>query len=343
MKIASGADAFVAKPDPKIRAVLIYGPDAGLVHERLNALTRAVAGSIDDPFRVVEFNADVLKQDPAKLGDEAAALSFGGGRRVVRVRDAGDNVADVLSKFVDEPVGDALVIVTSEELGPRSKLRVAFEQADAAAALASYSDDDRTLDVVIKDTLKKANLQITSDALGLLIDHLGGDRELTRRELEKLILYVGAPGSTVQEDDVQACIGDTAALSLDDLVYAVGDGDPASIQRVYGRLVAEGTSPISILTSVARHMMRLHEVRGYLADGSGMDQAAMKLRPPVFYKFKGRFYAQAKAWNEKLLARALEVIADAELSAKSTDMPAEALIERAFLQLAQVARGASRR
>ena len=111
MKISSGAEAFVAKPDPKIRAVLIYGPDAGLVHERLNALTRAVAGSIDDPFRVVEFNADVLRQDPAKLGDEAASLSFGGGRRVVRVRDAGDNVADVLGKFVEEPVGDALVIV----------------------------------------------------------------------------------------------------------------------------------------------------------------------------------------------------------------------------------------
>ena len=28
------AEAFIAKPDPTIRAVLFYGPDAGLVRER---------------------------------------------------------------------------------------------------------------------------------------------------------------------------------------------------------------------------------------------------------------------------------------------------------------------
>jgi DNA polymerase-3 subunit delta len=343
VKISGNADAFLNKPDPKIRAILIYGPDAGLVRERLNTLTKAVAGSLDDPFRVTEFTADTLRDDAAKLRDEAAALSFGGGRRVVRIRDAGDNVAEVFSDFLKAPIGEALILVTAEELTPRSKLRVAFENADEAAALASYSDDERSLDVLIREAVKKAGLTISADALGLLSDLLGGDRELTRREIEKLVLYVGAPGATITEDDVLACIGDSAALSVDDLVYAVGDGDQPTIQRVYGRLMAEGTSPISILTMVARHIMRLHETRGRLADGKTMDQAAAALRPPVFYKFKARFYAQAKKWTEPLLARAIELIAEAEMTAKSTDMPAEAVIERAFLQLAQVAARAGRK
>ena len=227
MKITGRADAFAAKPDPSVRAVLLYGPDSGLIRERLNIMTKAVAGGIDDPFRVSEFNADVLSEDPARLGDEAAALALTGGRRVVRVRDAGDTTAAVFEAFLTNNLGDSLVIVTAGELSPRSKLRVAFEESDNGAALACYADDSEALDAVIRSTLKAAGLQITPDALGWLSDRLGGDRELSRRELEKLILYMGADtkksGGTVTEDDVLACIGDTAALNLDDLTYALGD------------------------------------------------------------------------------------------------------------------------
>jgi DNA polymerase-3 subunit delta len=346
MKISGRADAFAAKPDPKIRAVLIYGPDAGLIRERLNTMTKAVAGAVDDPFRVTEFTADVLSDDPARLRDEAASMALTGGRRVIRIRDAADTAAELFGKFFEDALGDALVLVTSGELSPRSRLRVVFEEADNAGALACYADDAGTLDGVIRSTLKAAGLQITPDALEWLSDRLGGDRELSRRELEKLVVYMGADGknqATVTEQDALACIGDTAALSLDDLTYALADGDQATVQRVYGRLVAEGTSPISILTAGARHLLRLHETRGRMADGKNLDQAAAMLRPPIFFKLKDRFQSQAKRWNEALLARGLDILMEAEMTAKSTDMPAEAVIERALMQLAQVGRGAGRR
>lgn len=347
MKITGRADAFAAKPDPKIRAVLIYGPDAGLVRERLNIMTKAVAGAVDDPFRTSEFSADALKDDPARLGDEAAALALTGGRRVVRIRDATDTVGDLFEKFLETAAGDSLVIVTASDLSSRSKLRAAFEQSDKGAALPCYADNSESLDSVIRATLKSAGLQITPDALGWLADRLGGDRELSRRELEKLVLYMGPDtkktGGTVTEDDVFVCIGDTAALGLDDLTYALGDGDQASMQRVFGRLTAEGTSPISILTAVARHFMRLHETRGRMAEGKSADAAAMMLRPPVFFKLKDRFQNQVKRWNETLLARSLDILMEAEMAAKSTDIPTEAAVERALMQLAQVGRSAGRR
>ncbi len=347
MKITGRAEAFVANPDRKIRAVLIYGPDAGLVRERLNALTKAVAGSIDDAFRVAEFGADVLVGDPARLGDEAAALSLTGGRRVVRVRDAGDTLAQLFETFLESAGGDSVVLVTAGELSPRSKLRAAFEQADLGAALPCYTDNAESLDGVIRAALKAAGLQITPEALGWLSDRLGGDRELSRRELEKLVLYMGADtkrsGGTVTEEDAVACIGDSAALGVDDLIFALGDGDQATVQRVFARLAAEGTSPVSILTSAARHLMRLHEARGRMAEGKNAEQAAAMLRPPVFFKFKERFNGQTRRWNEALLARGLEVVMEAEMAAKSTDVPTEAVVERALMQLAQVGRGAGRR
>ena len=54
----SQIERFLKQPDPRFAAVLIYGPDSGMVRERGSQLTRQVAGSLDDPFRVAEFMAD---------------------------------------------------------------------------------------------------------------------------------------------------------------------------------------------------------------------------------------------------------------------------------------------
>ena len=62
----------------------------------------------------------------------------------------------------------------------------------------------------------------------------------------------------------------------------------------------------------------------------------------MFFKLKSRFNAQANRWNEALLARSLDILMEAEMAAKSTDIPTEAAVERALLQLAQVGRSAGR-
>ena len=80
------AEAFLKKPDPRIRGVVIYGNDDGLVAERAVALAKSICDDLNDPFRVVDIAGEVLKHDPARLADEFGALSMMGGRRVIRVR-----------------------------------------------------------------------------------------------------------------------------------------------------------------------------------------------------------------------------------------------------------------
>ncbi|NKB43168.1 MAG: DNA polymerase III subunit delta [Alphaproteobacteria bacterium] len=341
MKVQAGrADAFAKSPDTKAQAVLVYGPDSGLVRERVEALQASVLKGDADPFRLADLDSATLKSDPARLADEAASMSLTGGRRFVKVRDATDGISKTVEGFLEDIIGDALVVFYAGDLGPRSSLRKLFEGADNAAALPCYSDDARALDQVVREGLKDAGLTAEPDALTWLVSHMGGDRALSRREVEKLVLFKGGDDEkTVTLDDAMACVGDTAAFDLDDLVYAMADGNQPAVQRVYGRMMAEGTSPISVLTAASRHLMRLHQVQG---SGGSLDQAMMKLRPPVFFKRKGQFKSQAGRWSPKLLARGLEVLTTAELQAKSTDMPGQALIERALMQIATAAKSARR-
>jgi len=73
---ASRVAAFLHQPDPAIRAVLLYGPDAGLIRERADTLARGVCPDLHDPFRVADLSAAALAADPARLADEAAQMSL---------------------------------------------------------------------------------------------------------------------------------------------------------------------------------------------------------------------------------------------------------------------------
>ena len=189
MKIqANRIEQFVKSPDPSVRAVLVYGPDSGLVRERMNDLTKAISEDPGDPFLVVEFLGSALRDDPARLSDEAAAIALMGGQRVVRIRDATDSQADVFKKFFKDLPGDALILAQGGDLNPRSKLRKLFESEGAGAALPCYSDDARSLEFVIQDTLRADNVTITPDAVAFLQANLGTDRGQTRSELRKLAL-----------------------------------------------------------------------------------------------------------------------------------------------------------
>src|ERR1700704_6972937 len=77
------ADAFVARPSPAQPIVLLYGPDAGLVHERAEKIIKASVDDPNDPFALVRIEGDALASDPSRLVEEAHTVPLFGGRRAV--------------------------------------------------------------------------------------------------------------------------------------------------------------------------------------------------------------------------------------------------------------------
>lgn len=335
MKIETrNVEKFLKSPDKGVRAILLFGPDDGLVRERGAALARTVVEDLGDPFRIAELDGDRLESDPAMLADEAAALAFGGGRRVVRVRGCGNGAAPAFTAFFKNPMGDALVVVEAGDLDGRSALRKAFDAADNAASIACYADEGRSLDAVIRATLKAEGVSIADDAAAWLAQRLGADRALTRGELAKLALYVGK-GKEARLEDVRAVVGDSAEVDADDAVHAAAIGDVPALTRALERLAAEGASPVTMLRAAQRHFTRLHLCAGMMGGDGDAGSAMARLRPPVFWKDQENFKRALRRWDERRLARALRALLEAEITAKSGHGRAGALAaERTMLLLA---------
>ena len=332
------ADRYTAKPPKDLTMALVYGPDAGLVQERAEKLLKSVVPDLTDPFNVSDLGESVLLADPARLADEAAAISMMGGRRVVRVRGAGNDLADIVESFLDDPKGDALVVIEGGDLAKTSALRKLFDGHKSAAAVQCYPDSVRDLGDVLRDALRAEGLSITGEALEDAVSRLGSDRGVTRREIEKLVLYMHGQKQVTLED-VRAIMGDEAEARSESACDAAGSGDLPRLDRELERLWASDTQPAQVLRSALGHFQKLLQTRESSARGQSIDEVMRRLRPPVHFSRATSFKSQAQRWSTDKLGEALDMLLEAEVLTRTTAAPAEAVTGRALMNIAAMAKG----
>ena len=332
------ADRYVSNPPKGLMIALVYGPDAGLVQERAEKLLKSVVPDLTDPFNVSDLNEATVLEDPARLADEAAAISMMGGRRVVRLRGAGNDLADIVESLLDDPKGDALVVIEAGDLAKTGALRKLFDDHKKAAAIQCYPDSVRDLGDVVRDALRAEGISIQPDALEDAVSRLGSDRGVTRREIEKLVLYMHGRKQVALED-VRAIMGDEAEARSESACDAAGSGDLASLDRELERLWASDTQPAQVLRSAMGHFQKLLQARQSSARGESIDMVMKRLRPPVHFSRATSFRNQAQRWNSDKLGEALDMLLEAEVLSRTTAVPAEAVTGRALMNIAAMAKG----
>ena len=338
---------FLAKRETEIGAVLIYGPDLGLVRDRADMLARTIVDDFKDPFNYIELTDANLKEEPGRLADEAAALSFAGGERVIRIRTSGEGAAKAAGNLVDGLDGGYLkangfVIVEAGALTPRSGLRKLFEKAKNAAALPCYADAPADVRQLAQDMAREEDLRIDDDALDLLTTILGDDRGVSRAEIEKLILYKGPKSlregrGTIALEDIRANLADGLGDAMDDATSACADGAPKRLARALYKAGAAGASPIGLLRALQRQFARLETAAQHMESGDSAASAMKKLRPPVFFAEQRAFESRLYKWRGAKIEKALRMLVDAELEAKKTGAPQQEIVERTALRLSVMA------
>jgi DNA polymerase-3 subunit delta len=308
-----------------------------LVHERAEKIARTVVDDLKDPFRVVDFEESVLNADGARLFDEAAAISMMGGRRVIRIRSGGNTLAKLFESFLDEPIGDALIVVEGGDLAKNSTLRKVFEESNDAAAIQCYGDSEQSLSGVVRDALKAQGLSISAEALDDAVSRLGSDRGVTRREIEKLALYAHGQ-KNVSLEDVRATLGDESEVRVEEVLDATGEGDLKRLDLALERVWADDMNAIAVVRSALGHFQKLLSAKAAADRGESIDGAMRKMWPPIHFSRTSSFKAQATRWNEDKLGEALDLLLETEALCKTTAVPGEAVLGRALFNIAAMAR-----
>ena len=257
---AADVDRFIAKPNPAQPIMLVFGPDAGLVRERVDALVRASVDDPNDPFALARIEGDELAGNPARLVEEAHTVPLFGGRRAVLVRAGARNIASAVETVIASPSNECRVIIEAGDLRKNAPLRAVCEKAKVAASLPCYADNERALAQLIDEELRAENLSIAPDARGALLGLLGGDRLASRSEIRKLVLYAKGQ-KTVGFDDVMAVVSDASEMALDSVIDAAFAGRTSEADSEFSKARASGSSPAAIISAAIRQVANLHKMK----------------------------------------------------------------------------------
>jgi DNA polymerase-3 subunit delta len=334
---AAEVDRFVARPNPAQPILLVYGPDAGLVRERVEALIRVSVDDPKDPFSLARLEGDDIAGEPTRLIEEAHTIPLFGGRRAIWVKAGSRNFAPALEALIASPAPDCRVVIEAGDLRRSSPLRTICEREKNAVALPCYPDGETALVRLIDDEMREAGLTIAPDARAALVPLLGGDRLASRHELRKLALYAHGK-TTVEVDDVMAAVADASTIAVDGLIDAAFAGRTAELETQLAKARTAGTAPGAAISPALRQVAQLHKARLAIEVGASVKEATARMAPPVHFSRAHLVEAALRTWTSSRLERAMAQLAEAALEARRQSAIADLIAQRALLALAVNAR-----
>jgi DNA polymerase-3 subunit delta len=339
------AESFInnISGNKEVFAVLVYGPESGLVSIRSKNIAKAIVSDLSDPFLVVSLNEKQLDEDKGLLADEFAAISMLGGRKLIMV-DGGNKITESLKMIFEASkkqkagrdqesfklIGDNFILISAGDLDKSSSLKKFAEASPYIAAIACYEDDSATISNIIRQKFKEQNFIIDNEVIAILLNKFGKNRQIILNEIDKLALFMGAE-KCVTVEILQANIADIAEISVFQLIEEFANRDTKKAIFFLEKLFAEKMSPITILRFLSGYFSRLLLVKNNIENGSNLD-FEMKIQN-IFFKQQPAFKKHLNGWSAKAIGIILIKLQELEIKCKNSQFDSEILLS-AFINFA---------
>lgn len=325
------------QPGPGVRFYLFHGPD--------EAQSRALAARLLEALDASKFAlaGGAVKSDPAVLADEAGAMSLFGGKRLIWIEPAGEEIAGGVEALLEANAAESPVVAIAGALRKTSNLLKLAESSPLAIAFAAYAPEGADAERMVADVGRRLGLKISPPVAARLADSCGNDQAIVAQELQKLALYIDASPQSPKEldhdaiDAVGADLPEGEVLHLADLALAGRVGDLA----VELSNLPAGAESIPAVRAVQRRLLQLAPARARIERGESSDSVMTSLGKSLFWKDKPMVAKMLSMWDSRRLATVADRVGKLESDLMFSSAPDQAALGEELIAIARSA--ASRR
>jgi len=288
----------VDQPESKVRFYLLHGPDEAQSRALGERLVAALGAS-----RYL-IAASSVKSDPATLGDEAGAMSLFGGKRVIWIEPAGDEIVAGVEALLEANSVESPVVAIAGVLRKTSALLKLAESSSSALAFAAYLPEGADAERMVIDVGRRVGLKISPPVAARIADSAENDQAIVFQELQKLALYLDAAPESPKELDSEAIDAVGAELSegdvprLADLALA---GEMAELADQLA-LLPHGAEGIPIVRALQRRLLQVAPARARIERGERPDAVMTSFGKSLFWKDKALVQRLLSLWVSRRLA-----------------------------------------
>jgi DNA polymerase-3 subunit delta len=270
---------------------LLYGNNSGLIEETLNNYIKPL--SSDNIFTYDE--SEIIKNSENFIED-ISNKSFFDKEKLIIIRRATDKIFNITEEIITKKIEDITLILLSNILEKKSKLRTLFEKDKNIVCIPFYEDNQQSLNLLVQNFLKQKKITLSQQNINLILERCRGDRINLYNELNKIESFL-INKKSANTDDILKLTNLSENISFNELI----DNTLAKNQKKTLYILNENNfapeDSVLILRLFSGRLKRLHKIQSQIKIKNNIEEAISGYRPPVFWKEKDVLKKQIETWT----------------------------------------------
>jgi DNA polymerase-3 subunit delta len=261
---------------------------------------------IEDKFKkkytnsIYVYEENEILKNQENFFNEILSKSFFEKEKLIIINRTTDKIKNLIDEIIEKKIDDIIIILNSNSLEKKSKLRILFEKNKDLMCVPFYADNNQTLNSIINFFFREKKISISQQLINVLIERSRGDRKNLRNELQKIESFaLNKKSINFQEIIKLTNLADNySASELIDHCLAKNTKKTVTILNENNYSDEDNMIIIKTLLNKLKRLLKIHDL---IDEKSNIDQAVSSFKPPIFWKDKPIVTQQLKSWGKKEL------------------------------------------
>ena len=261
---------------------------------------------IEDKFKkrytnsIYVYEENEILKNQENFFNEILSKSFFEKEKLIIINRTTDKIKNLIDEIIEKKIDDIIIILNSNSLEKKSKLRILFEKNKDLTCIPFYADNNQTLNSLINFFFREKKISISQQLINVLIERSRGDRKNLKNELQKIESFsLNKKNINFQEIIKLTNLADNySASELIDHCLAKNTKKTVTILNENNYSDEDNMIIIKTLLNKLKRLLKIHDL---IDEKSNIDQAVSSFKPPIFWKDKPIVTQQLKSWGKKEL------------------------------------------
>lgn len=303
---------------------LFYGQNEALKNDLINFLKKK------DETKINYDETEILN-NPELLYNEVFSKSFFETSKLIIINRSSDKISTIIEDILEKSFSDVKIILNSELLEKKSKLRKLFENNKNLVCIPFYEDNQKNLLKVATDFFLKKNIKLSYQNINLLVEKSKGDRKNLENELKKIEIFLISK-KTINNDDLNKLVNLRKAHNFDEVSDQFLAKNKLQLLKILNENILSEQDNIPIIRTLLHKSKRLKAILENLELNKNIDEVISNYKPPVFWKEKDIIKQQIKKNSVDQVKTLIKKINNLELLLKKNTILPDKLLNNFILE-----------
>ena len=293
----------------KYNLFLLYGDNEGFKNEIIEKIYETTKYK-----KFLYYEKEILS-NTENFSNSLTTKSFFENEKIIIVKNATDKILNIIKDIIKKELTEIIIILDSEILDKRSKLRNLFEKEKDLACIAFYPDDFKNLNFISQKFFKEKKIKISQESINLIVERSNGSRYHLKNELVKIELYVSNK-KEIEFSEIIKLTNLGKNYNISELVETCLVKNQKKLSKIMNENSFSNEDTILIIRTFLLKAKRLLNLRENIKLNPNLETVISNYKPSIFWKEKEIVKQQLKIWSEKSLRRLINEINNTELLIK---------------------------